>query len=414
MSKLKIGIIKEGKIPVDKRVPLTPKKCVEALQEFPDLEIVVQPSDIRCFKDAEYEELRIPMQEDLSDCDILMGVKEVPIDQLIPNKTYFFFSHTIKKQPHNAKLLRAILDKKITLIDYETLTTPEGQRVVAFGHYAGIVGAYNGMLTYGKKHRLFDLKPAYLCHEIEDMQEEYFKVKLPPIKITVTGGGRVAGGAMEVLDKMGIRKVSVFDYLYKQFTEPVYAQLHSGDYNTRPDVEVWDSPDFYAHPELYKSTFRKFTKVTDLLLACAYWDPRAPKLFTEDDTRQPDFRINTIADITCDVDGSIPTTKRATSIPDPAYDYNPKTGELEPPYSRKENITIMAVDNLPCELPRNASREFGRHLIDNVFPHLFNNDKEGVLERGTIGRAGKLTELYSYLQDYANSVAEGKEKERAV
>lgn len=412
MSKLRIGIIKEGKIPVDKRVPLTPKKCVEALQEFPQMEIIVQPSDIRCFTDAEYKELHIPVQEDLSGCDILMGIKEVPVEQLIPNKTYFFFSHTIKKQPHNAKLLRAILNKNITLIDYETLTTPEGQRLVAFGRYAGIVGAYNAMLTYGKKHKLFNLKPAYLCHEMEDMQEEYFKVKLPPIKIAVTGGGRVAGGAMEVLDKMGIRKVSVFDYLYKQFDEPVYAQLHSGDYNRRPDVEVWDSPDFYSHPELYQSTFRKFTRVTDLLMACAYWDPRAPKLFTEEDTRQPDFKIDTIADITCDVDGSIPTTKRSTTILEPAYDYNPETGELEPAYRRKGNITIMAVDNLPCELPRNASRDFGRHLIDNVFPHLFNGDKNGVLERGTIAKGGKLTERFSYLQEYADSALAVEEKQK--
>ncbi|MDX5435745.1 MAG: NAD(P)-dependent oxidoreductase [Pontibacter sp.] len=414
MSKLKIGIIKEGKVPVDKRVPLTPKKCVEALQAFPEMEVAVQPSSIRCFTDAEYSELDIPLQEDLRDCDVLMGVKEVPVEQLIPNKTYLFFSHTIKKQPHNAKLLRAILDKNITLIDYELLKTQEGQRVVAFGRYAGIVGAYNGILTYGKKHKLFDLKPAYLCHEMEDMQEEYFKVKLPPIKIAITGGGRVASGAMEVLDKMGIRKVSVFDYLYKQFTEPVYAQLHSGDYNARPDVEVWDSPDFYTNPHLYKSTFRKFTRVTDLLLACAYWDPRAPKLFSEEDTRKPDFKIDTIADITCDVNGSIPTTKRATTIGEPAYDYNPATGELEPPYTRHENITVMAVDNLPCELPRNASRDFGRHLIDNVFPQFFNGDEGGMLERGTIARGGKLMPLYTYLQDYADSAANSKEKQEAV
>lgn len=399
---------------MDKRVPLTPKKCVEALQEFPEMEIVVQPSDIRCFTDAEYQELDIPLQQDLSDCDVLMGVKEVPVDQLIPNKTYFFFSHTIKKQPHNAKLLRAVLDKNITLIDYELLKTPQGQRVVAFGRYAGIVGAYNGILTYGKKHQLFDLKPAYQCHEMEDMQEEYFKVKLPPIKIAVTGGGRVAGGAMEVLDKMGIRKVSVFDYLYKQFTEPVYAQLHSGDYNARPDVEVWDSPDFYANPHLYKSTFRKFTSVTDLLMACAYWDPNAPKLFTEEDMREQDFKIDTIADITCDVDGSIPSTKRASTIPDPAYDYNPETGELEQPYSRPGNVTVMAVDNLPCELPRNASRDFGRHLIDNVFPQFFNGDAGGMLERGTIARNGKLTTPFSYLQDYADSATSNQEKQEIV
>ncbi|RAU84451.1 NAD(P)-dependent oxidoreductase [Pontibacter arcticus] len=409
MSKLKIGIIKEGKIPVDKRVPLTPKKCREALQEFPEMELVIEPSDIRCFTDQEYTELDIPLQSDLSDCDILMGVKEVPVDQLIPNKTYFFFSHTIKKQPYNAKLLRAILDKNITLIDYETLTTPQGQRVVAFGRYAGIVGAYNGILTYGRKWNLFDLKPAHQCYDMEDMQEEYFKVKLPPIKIAVTGGGRVAGGAMEVLNKMGIRKVSVFDYLYKQFNEAVYTQLHSSDYNTRPDVEVWDSPDFYANPHLYISTFRKFTKVTDLLMACAYWHPEAPKLFTEEETREADFRINTIADITCDVDGSIPTTKRATTIPEPCFDYVRETGEIKAAFTDKENITVMAVDNLPCELPRNASRDFGRHLIDNVFPHLYNGDQDGVLERGTIARAGALTKPYTYLQDYADSVTDQKQ-----
>ena len=410
MSKVKIGIIKEGKIPVDKRVPLTPKKCVEALQEFPELEVMVQPSEVRCFSDGEYAELGIALQQDLGDCDVLMGVKEVPIDQLIPNKIYFFFSHTIKRQPHNAKLLRAILDKKITLIDYELLTDKEGHRVVAFGRYAGIVGAYNGILTYGKKHKLFDLKPAYLCHDMDDMQEEFFKVKLPPIKIAVTGGGRVAGGAMEVLNMMGIRKVSVFDYLYKQFTEPVYAQLHSGDYNTRPDVEVWDSPDFYAHPDLYKSTFRKFTRVTDLLMACAYWDPRAPKLFSEEDTREPDFKINTIADITCDVDGSIPTTKRATTIPNPAYDYNKVTGQLDPAYSNLDNITIMAVDNQPCELPRNASRDFGRNIIDYVFPQFFNNDEGGMLARATIAKGGELTEKYKHLQDYADSATGYKER----
>ncbi len=399
---------------MDKRVPLTPKKCVEALQEFPEMEVAVQPSDIRCFTDAEYQELGIPLQQDLTDCDVLMGVKEVPVEQLIPNKTYLFFSHTIKEQPQNAKLLRAILDKNITLIDYELLKSSDGQRVVAFGRYAGIVGAYNGMLTYGRKHGLFNLKPAYLCHEMEDMQEEYFKVKLPPIKIAVTGGGRVAGGAMEVLDKMEIRKVSVFDFLYKQFTEPVYAQLHSGDYNTRPDVEVWDSPDFYTNPHLYKSTFRKFTRVTDLLLACAYWNPKAPKLFTEEEARNADFRIDTIADITCDVGGSIPVTKRSTTITEPAFDYNPQTAALEPPYSRPDNITVMAVDNLPCELPRNASRDFGRHLIDNVLPHFFNNDAEEMLERATIAKGGKLTERYRYLQAYADSAANNKERQEAV
>ncbi|RYU78360.1 NAD(P)-dependent oxidoreductase [Hymenobacter persicinus] len=401
MHPVTLGLIREGKTPPDKRVPLTPKKCVEAQTTFPNLTVVVQESPIRSYADQEYRDLGIDVRADMSGCDILLGVKEVPVDQLIPNKTYMFFSHTVKKQPANRKLLRAVLEKNITLIDYEMLTNADGERIVAFGRYAGIVGAYNGLLAYGRKHDLYRLKPAYQCVDMDDMQEEFFKVRaLPPIKIAVTGSGRVAQGALEVLDRMGIRKVSVYDFLYLDFKEPVYAQLRSSDYNARQDGRVWDTPDFHRHPELYKSTFDKFLPVTDLLIACAYWHPAAPKLFTEEDTRRADFRINTIADVTCDVNGSVPTTKRSSTIQDPLFDYNPQNRELEGACSRPANITVMAVDNLPCELPRNASRDFGRQLLDNVFPHLLRDDADEVIQRATITRNGQLTERYQYLSDY--------------
>lgn len=401
MRPLTIGIIREGKTPPDLRVTLTPKKCVEAQAQFPGLRIIVQECPSRSFKDEEYRELGIEVRPEVADCDILLGVKEVPPAQLIPHKTYMFFSHTVKKQPANRELLRQVLRKDITLIDYELLTNEQGERIVAFGRWAGIVGAYNGLLTYGRKHKLYELKPAYQCVDMEDMQEEFFKVKkLPPIKMAVTGSGRVAQGAVEVLDKMGIRRVSVYDYLYLTFNEPVYTQLRSSDYNRRRDGRVWDTPDFHRNPQEYESTFGAFLPVTDLLLACAYWHPAAPKLFSEADTQRPDFRINTIADITCDVNGSIPTTKRSTSIQAPAFDYNPQTSELEPPYSCPTNITVMAVDNLPCELPRNASRDFGRQLLDNVFPYLGSDQPEPIIERATIAAGGKLTERYAYLADY--------------
>ncbi|MCB2406694.1 NAD(P)-dependent oxidoreductase [Hymenobacter lucidus] len=401
MPPITIGLIREGKTIPDKRVPLTPKKCVEAQSTFAGLTVVVQESPVRSYSDQEYRDLGIEVSADMSRCDILMGVKEVPVAQLIPNKTYLFFSHTVKKQPANRELLRAILQKNITLIDYEMLTNADGERIVAFGRYAGIVGAYNGLLTYGRKHDLYKLKPAYQCVDMDDMQEEFFKVKkLPPIKIAVTGSGRVAQGALEVLDRMGIRRVSVYDYLYLDFAEPVYTQLRSSDYNARLDGRVWDTPDFHRNPQLYQSTFDKYLPVTDLLIACAYWHPAAPLLFTEEQTRQPNFRINTIADVTCDVNGSIPCTKRSTSIQDPLFDYNPQTGGLEEPCSREGNITVMAVDNLPCELPRNASRDFGRQLLDNVFPHLLSDDADEVIERATITRNGQLTERYQYLSDY--------------
>ncbi len=396
-----IGLICEGKMPPDRRVALTPNKAVEAEATFPGLRVVVQSSPIRSYSDAEYHALDLPVQADLSACDLLLGVKEVPIAQLIPGKTYLFFSHTVKQQPANRELLRAVLRHHITLIDYEMLTNAQGERIVAFGHWAGIVGAYNGLLTYGRKHHLFALKPAWQCRDLEEMEEEFFKVKrLPPIKIAVTGSGRVAQGALEVLDRMGIRRVSVYDYLYLDFTEPVYAQLRSSDYNRRRDGRVWDTANFHAEPAAYESTFGQYLPVTDLLIACAYWHPAAPRLFELADTRRPGFRINTIADVTCDLDGSIPTTRRSTTIPDPVYDYNPATDALEAPYSHPENIAVMAVDNLPCELPRNASRDFGRQLLANVFPHLLGTDAEGVVARATIATGGRLTERYQYLADY--------------
>ena len=398
---LTLGLIREGKIPSDKRVPLTPKKCTEAQAIFPGLTVMVQSSAIRSYADQEYRDLGLEVRDDLSACDVLLGVKEVPADQLIPNNMYLFFSHTVKRQPANRKLLREVLRKNITLIDYELLTNAQGERIVAFGRYAGIVGAYNGLLTYGRKHGLYDLKPAHQCVDMDDMQEEFFKVKkLPAIKMAITGSGRVAQGALEVLDRMGIRRVSVYDYLYLNFNEPVYAQLRSSDYNRRRDGRVWDTQNFHQHPEEYESTFGNFLPVTDLLIACAYWHPAAPLLFSEADTRRPDFRINTIADVTCDVNGSVPTTKRSSTIAEPAFDYNPATGALEPPYSRPGNITEMAVDNLPCELPRNASRDFGRQLIDNVLPHLLGDDAEGVIARATIAKGGQLTARYEYLADY--------------
>ena len=398
---LKIGLIREGKTPPDRRVPLTPKKCVEALSTYPGLQMVVQSSPIRAYDDQEYRDLGLEISDDLSDCDILMGVKEVPLAQLIPDKTYFFFSHTVKQQPVNRELLRAVLANNITLIDYEMLTNAQGERVLAFGRYAGIVGAYNGLLTYGRKHRVFDLKPAHACVDMDDMQEEYFKIKaLPPIKIAVTGSGRVAGGALEVLDKMGIRQVSVHEFLHHDFQEPVYAQLRSRDYHRPRDGRAWDTAHFHQHPAAYESTFHRFLPVTDLLIACAFWHPAAPHLFIEADTRDPDFRLNTIADVTCDVGGSIPVTKRSSTIAAPVFDYDPRTGELAEAYSHPENITVMAVDNLPCELPRNASRDFGRQLLDNVFPYLVGEDAAGVIARATIAEGGKLTARYAYLTDY--------------
>ena len=401
---MKIGIIKEGKIPVDKRVALSPKACKEVLEKYPEVEICVASSEIRCYKDHEYEELGIPVMADVSHCDILLGIKEVPIAELVAQKIYLYFSHTIKEQPYNRDLLVAMLNKQIQMVDYEVLTDEKGNRVIAFGRYAGLVGAYNGIMAYGKRHQLFELKPAHECFDLAEMKAECRKIAeaLPAVKIVVTGGGRVAKGAMETLAEMGIQQVSPSEFLEKEYDKPVFAQLNSEDYHVRKDGSSFDYPHFYQYPEAYNSTFLPFTQAADILVAAAYWHPASPVLFTKADMRAEEFKIRVIADITCDIEGSIPSTKQPSTISDPLYDYNRELEKLEAPLSDTKNVTVMAVDNLPNELPRDASDAFGRQLIDFVLPNLLGNDEEGMIARASISKGGKLTSKFEYLQNYVN------------
>lgn len=397
---IKIGILREEKVPHDKRVPFTPDQCVYIESIFKNIKLFVQPSDFRSYSNEEYSRLGITLQEDVSQCDILIGIKEVPPQFLIPEKTYLFFSHTIKKQAHNQKLLQAALKNKVKLIDYECLTDEEHNRIIGFGHYAGIVGTYNGILGYGKKYNLFDLKPAHLCHDREELKAEYDKVRLPNIKIVVTGNGRVANGAIEMLGALQIRRITPFEFTHYSFREPTYVQLHSNNYNEPIDGSAWNTEQFYKHPEKFRGTFGKYTKHCDLLIHCSYWAPAAPVLFTKKDMRSRDFRISVIADVTCDINGSIPSTTHASTIQDKFYGYNPLTETEGDPFSNN-TITIMAVDNLPCELPRNASEDFGKELIDKVLPALIIGDDAKIIERATIANQGKLMPRFEYLSDYA-------------
>jgi saccharopine dehydrogenase (NAD+, L-lysine-forming) len=400
MAKIKIGVLREEKSPPDKRVPLTPLICSELIKKYPQVEIVIQPSKIRCYTDEEYVAFGLTLQEDLSDCDVLMGVKEVPSENLISGKKYFFFSHTIKKQPHNKKLMHALIEKKIQMIDYETLTDKNRNRIIGFGRYAGIVGAYNGILGYGLKYDLFRIKPANLCRDRAEMEEELKRVKLPNIKIALTGGGRVANGAIETLSALRIRKVTPEEFLMASFREPVYCQLNPRDYVERPDDHNFDLNDFFAHPEHFVSKFSPYTKVTDLFISAHFWDPRSPKMFTEEDMKQPDFHISVISDITCDINGSVPTTIRASSISQPFYGYNMLNGNEDLPFN-KDTVCVMAVDNLPCELPRDASDDFGKDLVERVLPSIIVNDNDTIIERASLCINGKLTKDFEYLSDYA-------------
>ncbi|HOZ86850.1 MAG TPA: NAD(P)-dependent oxidoreductase [Bacteroidia bacterium] len=400
MKKFKIGVLREEKNPPDKRVPLTPLICSELTRKYQNIEIVVQPSPIRCYTDNEYTSFGVSLAEDLSDCDILMGVKEVPPEKIIPGKKYFFFSHTIKKQAHNQKLMKALIAKKVTMIDYETLTDKNHNRIIGFGRYAGVVGAYNGILGYGLKYDLFRLQPAHLCRDRAEMEDELRRVKLPNIKIALTGGGRVANGVIETLSALRIRKVTPEEFLMASYREPVYCQLNPRDYVEIPDDHNFDLNEFFKHPEHFVSKFKPFTKVTDLYISAHYWDPRAPKMFTVEDMKAPDFHISVVADVTCDIDGSVPTTLRASTIAQPFYGYNIVKGTEDLPFN-KDTVCIMAVDNLPCELPRDASDDFGKDLSERALPFLINDDPDKIIERATIVHDGKLMPAFEYLGDYA-------------
>jgi alanine dehydrogenase len=399
---MKFGIIKERKNPPDRRVVFAPDALVTFKDKYPSAEIVVESSDIRIFKDKEYTDSNIKVSEDLNDCDVLFGVKEVPIAALIPNKSYFFFSHTIKKQPYNKELLKAILDKKITLYDHETIVDINNRRLIGFGRFAGIVGAYNAFRAFGLKFELFSLAKAETLSDREELITRLKRPSLPNIKIVLTGSGKVGLGAKEILDAMKIKQVTPENFLSKNYSEPVYTQIDVLDYNKRKDGKVLTNEDFYCNPTEYESNFERFTKATDIFIAGHFHANQAPNILTQEMLRKSDCTIKVIADISCDVAGPIASTLRASTIAEPIYGYLPSENK-EVPFTHPAAIVVMAVDNLPCELPKDASEGFGEMFLQHVIPAFFNDDKDGILDRAKMTENGRLTPRFEYLSDYVNS-----------
>jgi saccharopine dehydrogenase (NAD+, L-lysine-forming) len=398
---MKIGVIREGKTPADSRVTLTPAQCKQVAEDFP-VSITVKPATGRCYTNKEYEELEIPMANDLSDCDVLMGVKEVPIEQLQSSKTYFFFSHTIKKQSYNRDLLRACIERDIKLLDYEALTNLKGQRLIAFGKFAGMVGAHNGLMTYGWRTGDFDLPRMNEMHDYAAAVELYKTVKFPSMKIVLTGTGRVSSGAAQVLGDMGIRKVSPEDFLSNNYQEAVYTQLSCRDYAAHKEDKDFVNQHFYDNPTEYKSIFAPYTEHADLMINGIYWDNQAPAFFTQEEMTKDSFNIKVIADVTCDIApiSSIPSTIDSSTIADPIFGFDPKTGKKAKPFG-KGIVDMMTIDNLPNELPRDASYSFGNQFITNILPELLNSDSD-VIKRATVTENGDLGSHFEYLREYLN------------
>ncbi len=399
MEQIIIGVVRETKIPPDKRVPLTPIQCQKLQKLHKGLKIIVQPSDDRCYSNAEYAAAGVFLSEDLSRCGVIMGVKEVSIDTLIAGKTYLFFSHTAKKQPYNRELLNAVVKRKIRLVDYEYLTDEAEGRVVAFGRWAGVVGAYNGLRALGLRSGMFRLKPAHSCYDFAEVRMELKKVNPGRVRIALTGGGRVAGGAVEILEMAGIPSTDPTSFLENEFDHAIYTRLDPWHYAIRKDRAEFDFDHFVVHPGMYENSFQPFAKQTDLFIACHFWDPNSPVLLTREELQSDEIAISIVADISCDIAGPIAPTIRASSIAEPFYGYNPLTGDETKPF-QNESVTVMAVDNLPGELPRDASADFGAALMEHVIPELLGLEDTGMLGRASIASRGALTERYVYLQDY--------------
>ncbi|WP_242091709.1 NAD(P)-dependent oxidoreductase [Aestuariivivens sediminicola] len=398
---MKFALIKERKNPPDRRVVFSPSKLKEAIDLFPECSFTVEASDIRVFPDEQYKNAGFEVTDDLSDCDVFIGVKEVPIAALVPDKKYFFFSHTIKKQPYNRELLRAILDKHIELYDHETIVNEKGFRLIGFGRYAGLVGAYNGIRALGLRDGLFNLPKVETLADLDAVKAELDKITLPNIKILLSGTGKVAYGAKEILDHLKIKEVSDALYLTSQFTEPVYCIVDVMEYAKRKDGKVGSTDEFYRDPSGYESNFMPYAKETDFFIAGHFYGDGAPYLFSREDAKHPDFRIRLVADISCDIDGPVASTIRPSTIANPFYGYDPIT-EKEVPFDTEGAITVMAVDNLPCELPKDASEGFGDMFLAHVLPAFFNGDKDGILQRAKITENGKLTLRFAYLHDYVD------------
>lgn len=393
-----IGLIKEGKIPADHRVALTPAQCRFLHHNVPEMKVVVQPSKFRCFTDKAYEQAGCLVTEDLMGCNLLLGIKEVPVDMLLHNKTYMFFSHTRKKQPHNQKMMHAMVERKITLIDYECLEHEDGQRIIGFGFFAGIVGAHNGMMAYGKRTGTYEM-PRIGEKEYKELIHSYFGLKLPIIKIAVTGNGRVAHGILEIMNLMDVREVEPEEFLNNEYKYPVYVHLKGSDLYENLTTKKYLREEFREYPELYECKFEPYCFTADILMNGIYWKVNVPRLFSMHTMKQPGFSIQTIADITDDAYGSVPCNLGDATIDNPVYGVDRMTKEKTAPFL-PAGVDMMAVGNLPNELPKDASRYFGEQLIKYVLPEILKSHSE-TIERATILKEGVLTKQFEYLADYA-------------
>ena len=402
---MKLALIKETKIPVDNRVPLTPEQVADLNRRFPQHEIVVQKSDIRAFTDDEYKKCGVKVVDRVDDCDVLFGIKEAKIKSLIPDKQYFFFGHIAKMQEYNRPLLQALISKHITFCDYEYLVNDNNIRVCAFGWWAGVVGVYYTLRGYGLKHGLYDLPKPDRRFTLDQLLNSLRTICLPNVKLFITGAGRVSQGAQYVLDNIGAIRMTEDEYLNTEKVDKLsYCFTDVDRLVKRRDGAAFSWSDFTNNAKAYDSDFLRWGKKTDILICAHFWGPDAPVYLTEEDLKRKDLRIKMIGDVTCDIKGSIKSTVRPSTHDNPYYDYNPKTEEAEPAFSSENNITVMAVDTCPNALAMDTSSYFGQMLTQHVFEPILKGEGSDVINRSMILEKGELTPRFGYLKGFAQCV----------
>lgn len=436
MSKF-IGIRHEDKYLMERRAPLTPKHVARLIKQH-QLDFIVQTSEKRVFGDDEYIAAGAKIAKDLKKCQIIFGVKEMPESFFEEEKTYVFFSHVIKGQSYNMPMLRKMMELKCNLIDYERVIDEQNKRLIFFGRYAGLAGMINSFWSLGLrlKHLGYDskfikMKQAHQYSSLDEAKEDISAIgqliaeqglpeNLVPFVIGFTGYGNVSQGAQEICGLLPVKEISPEKLLTlkNRKTLPnniVYKVIFKEEHIAEPlDPHAdFDLHEYYQHPEKYKPAFEKYLPHLSMLINCVYWDARYPKLVTKEYLKkafakgQP--RLKVIGDISCDVNGSVECTTKATEIQDPIFVYNPFTDEITMGHEG-EGILDMAVDILPAELPRDASSGFADVLVNFVKPiydcdftqNFLDLDLPRAMKKALILHNGQLTPEYQYLEKFVN------------
>lgn len=399
---MKIGLIRETKVPEDNRVALTPKHLAELQRSFPQDDFVVQASETRAYSDEAYRNAGVQVAENVDDCDILFGIKEADIRTLIPNKHYFFFGHIAKMQAYNRPLLQTLMAKRITFSDYEYLVDDDNRRVCAFGWWAGIVGTYYTLRGYGLRHHLYELPKPDKHFTLEKLTQALKSVELPHIKLLVTGNGRVSHGAQYLLEALDATRLTEEQFLADMPVSRLsFCAVDANRLVARNDDGAFSWEHFTQNPTAYHSDFMRWARQADVLVCAHFWAPEAPIYLSQKNLADPTLRIRFIGDITCDIQGSIQSTLRASTHAEPYYDYNPITGQEEPAFSNDSNISVMAVDTCPNALALDTSAYFGDMLMQHVLTPLLKREHSNIIQRATILENGTLTPKFNYLAPFA-------------